>query len=318
MGDIRQKAGADFAGDLSHALEIDDARIGTGPHRNHLRLVLASHAGQLIVIDPLILFPHAVVHNFEELSREIRLVAMRQVAAVAQIHGEHLIARLQEGEIDRHVGAAARMGLDVGVVGAEELPRPVDRELLDHIDVFTASVPALPGVAFGILVGQDRSLGLHDCRAGEVLAGDQFDVLLLAQTLVLDHLGDRRIHKAEFEIAGGIPGFHFVNPPFMAPALEAGVEKSFHDLARGVGRSGFSGQAKHIRVVVLARHLGRGFIRHQRRPHPSNLVGGHRHSDARGANENPRPRLSFRPPGARPPGHSRCNPLIRSNGFPGP
>ena len=141
--DVRQQIGADFAGDLAHALEIDDARIGAGADGDHLRLVLARHLRELIVIDPLVVLAHAVVDDLEELAGEIRLVAVGQMAAVAQVHGEHLVAGLEEGEIDGHVGAAAGVGLDVGVLGAEELLGAVDGQLLDHIHVLAAAIPAL-------------------------------------------------------------------------------------------------------------------------------------------------------------------------------
>ena len=108
---------------------------------------------------------------------------MRQMPAMTQVHRQHPVARLQEREIDRHVGAAAGMGLDVGVFGAEDSFRAIDRELLHRVDMFTAAVPAFPRIAFGVFVGQDRALGLHDGVAGEVLAGDQFEVFLLPQTL---------------------------------------------------------------------------------------------------------------------------------------
>ena len=80
--------------------------------------------------------------NFVKLAGEIRLVAVREVAAVGEVHGEHLVAGLEHGEIDGHVGLAAGVRLDVGVLGAEELLRAVDGELLDDVHVFTTAVPA--------------------------------------------------------------------------------------------------------------------------------------------------------------------------------
>ena len=98
--------------------------------------------GELIVINPLVLLAHAVVDDLEELAGEIRLVAVRQMAAVAQVHGEHLVAGLEEGEIDRHVRAAAGVRLDVGVLGAEQLLGAVNGQLLDGVHVLAAAVPA--------------------------------------------------------------------------------------------------------------------------------------------------------------------------------
>src|SRR5690606_27544780 len=91
------------------------------------------------------------------------------------------------------VGLRAGMGLDVGVVGAEELPGAVDGQLLRHVDVLAAAVVALAGVPLGVLVGELAALGLHDPRAGVVLAGDQLDVVLLAAVLGGDRRGQFRI-----------------------------------------------------------------------------------------------------------------------------
>ena len=63
-----------------------------------------------------------------ELAREVERMPVRQVAAVRQVHPEDRVARLQQREVDRHVGLRARVRLDVGVLGAEERLRAVDGE----------------------------------------------------------------------------------------------------------------------------------------------------------------------------------------------
>jgi hypothetical protein len=72
------------------------------------------------------------------------------------------------------------MRLHVGVGGAEQLLRPLDRQLLGDVDEFAAAVVALAGIAFGVLVGQHRALRLEHARARVVLRGDQLDVVFLA------------------------------------------------------------------------------------------------------------------------------------------
>ena len=47
-------------------------------------------------------------------------MAVRQVAAVREVHAEHRVARLEQREVDRHVGLRARVRLHVGVLGAEQ------------------------------------------------------------------------------------------------------------------------------------------------------------------------------------------------------
>ena len=71
------------------------------------------------------------------------------MATVAQIHRQHLVAGLQHGEIDGHVGLAAGVRLDIGVFRAEKFFRAVNRELLDHVNIFAAeTVPTVkpPGL----------------------------------------------------------------------------------------------------------------------------------------------------------------------------
>ena len=140
--DVRQQIRADFAGDFAHALEINDARIGARADGDHLRLVLARHGGELVVINPLVVLAHAVMDDFKKFAGEIRLVAVGQMPAVAQIHREHLVAGFEHGEIDGHVRLAAGMRLDVGVFRAEQFFRAVNRQLLDRVNVFAAAIPA--------------------------------------------------------------------------------------------------------------------------------------------------------------------------------
>jgi hypothetical protein len=123
----------------------------------------------------------------------VDLHAVREVAAVRQGEAHHRVARLQERVVDGGVGLRAGMRLDVGVVGAEDLLGPVDRELLDDVDVLAAAVVALPGVALGVLVGQHAPLALEDRLWDEVLRGDHLERALLALELVLDGVGDLRV-----------------------------------------------------------------------------------------------------------------------------
>jgi len=74
---------------------------------------------------------------------------------------------------------------------------PIDGQLLGLVDIFTTAVPTLARIAFGILVGEHAALNLHHGRAGEILAGDQLDVLELAGTFVADDVGDLRINGGE-------------------------------------------------------------------------------------------------------------------------
>ena len=107
-----------------------------------------------------------------------------------QIEGENRVARLQAGEVDGHVGLGARMRLDVGLLGPEELLHALDGQSLRHVHVLAAAVITPAGIALGILVREHRPLGRHDGGAGVVLGCDHLQPVLLAALLILDGLPD--------------------------------------------------------------------------------------------------------------------------------
>ena len=80
------------------------------------------------------------------------------------------------------------MRLDVRPFGGEEPLRAIDRQLFGDVDVLAAAVIALARIAFGVLVGELRSLCREHGRAGVVLGGDQLDVIFLPEVFG----GDRR------------------------------------------------------------------------------------------------------------------------------
>ena len=61
---------------------------------------------------------------------------MRQVAAMAEIHGQDGVTRFQPGSIDGFVGWRAGVRLDVGVIGFEELLSAIDGKLFDFSRCF--------------------------------------------------------------------------------------------------------------------------------------------------------------------------------------
>ena len=115
-----------------------------------------------------------------------------------------LVARLQQRVVDGRVGLRARVRLDVGVLGAEQRLRAVDRQLLDHVDELAAAVVALARVALGVLVGQHRALTLEDRLRHEVLRSDHLQRALLALDLVADGLGHLGVDlgKGTVEVVG--------------------------------------------------------------------------------------------------------------------
>ena len=85
--------------------------------------------------------------------------AVGEVAALVEAHAEHGVARLEQGQVDGHVGVGAGVGLHVGVLGAEQRLGPLAGQVLDLVDDLVAAVVALARVALGVLVGEHRAGG---------------------------------------------------------------------------------------------------------------------------------------------------------------
>ena len=285
--DVRQQIRADLAGDFAHALEINHARIGAGADGDHARRVLARHRGELVVINPLVVLAHAVVDDLEKFAGEIRLVAVGQMPAVAQIHREHLVAGLEHGEINGHVRLAAGMRLDVGVLRAEQFFRAVNRQLLDDVNVFAAAIPAFFGIALGVFVREHRALGFQDGRADKIFAGDQLDVFLLALAFVFDGGGDGGIHVAQAQIRRGE-----ARRPFYQRGVRGGRPRICADMnasriffaSFGATFSAGSGKARSRRCAGAS---CRGSISSTAcaGAHAGDLVGGDAHAHAAGADQ---------------------------------
>ncbi len=173
---------ADGLGHLGEALEVDGQAVGRGTGDDQLGLGFMRQALHGVVVDGLVRV-QAVAHHLEPFAAHVQRHAVGEVAAFGQAHAHDGVAGLQQGEEDGLVGLRARVGLDVGKVGAEQLFAAVDRQLLDHVNVFAAAVVAAAGVALGVFVGQLRALGGHDGGRGVVLAGNQLDVVFLAPVL---------------------------------------------------------------------------------------------------------------------------------------
>ena len=179
MGHVDEQLRPALAGDLGELAVRNLARIGAGPRHDHLRLMLAGQGGHLVEVDALVVLSHAVAEEVIELARKVQLHAVRQVSAVGQVEAQHDVARLQSGEIDGRVGLGAGVGLDVGVLGAEDLLEPVSGEVFGHVDELAAAVIAMGRIAFGIFIRQHAAHRLHDGGAGVVFRGDHFQPVAL-------------------------------------------------------------------------------------------------------------------------------------------
>ena len=175
---------ADLVGDLAEAREVELARVGGPAGDDQLRLALARDARDLVHVDQARLAVDPVGRDVVEPAGEVDLHAVREVAAVRQLEAQDRVARLQQRVVDGRVGLRAGVRLDVRVLGAEQLLRAVDRELLGDVDVLAAAVVAPARVALGVLVRQHAALALQHRLRHEVLGGDHLERALLALELL--------------------------------------------------------------------------------------------------------------------------------------
>ena len=200
--DVDHEIRADAVRDLRHALEVDDARVGRGARDDELRLAVLCDALELVVVDALILLAHAVGNDVEILAAHVDGRAVREMAAVREVHAHDGIAGLEQREKDRHVRLRAGVRLDVRVGRAEELLRAVDSELLDDVDELAAAVITLAGIALGVLVREHAALRLEHSLGDNVLRGDELELRALAIQFLVDGIrysgisGFQVFHKA--------------------------------------------------------------------------------------------------------------------------
>ncbi len=155
------------------------------------------------MIDQVVGFAHAILDRIEPFAGLVRPRAMGEVAAGLEAHAEYRVTGLDEAHEDGLVGLAAGMRLDIGVGGTVKRPGALHGQFLDHIDMFAAAIIAPSGIPLSIFVCQHGALGFQHRAGGDVLRGDQLDLLLLARFLGLDcgsHVrigpGDRFAEKA--------------------------------------------------------------------------------------------------------------------------
>ncbi len=194
------EVGADLVGDRPEAGEVDDPRIGRAAGDDQLRLVLVGQALDLVEVDQAVLLAHAVLHGVEPFAREVRLGAVGQVPAGRERQAHDRVAGLQQRQHDALVGLRAGVRLDVDEAAVEQPLGALDRQALGDVDELAAAVVAAARIALGVLVGEQRALGLQHAQGDDVLRGDQLDLLLLAAQLVTDGFGKLRIAFGE---AGG-------------------------------------------------------------------------------------------------------------------
>ncbi len=124
---------------------------------------------------------------------EVDLRAVREVAAVLEVHGEHGVAGLGERRVGGEVGAARRSAAGGLRARRRRAPWRARCRSPRRGRRLAAAVVALAGIALGVLVRQRRAERGKHRRAGEVLAGDELQPAAQPLELIEHHVGDLRV-----------------------------------------------------------------------------------------------------------------------------
>jgi len=184
---------ADFVGNRAERGPIPRTRISGAAGDDQLRLVLTRERSDVVHVDQVIVGAHAVRDRLEPLAAHVDRRTVRQVTARIEIEPHETVARRQQRQEHGLVHLAARIGLHVGEIAAEQFLGALDRQVFDDVGIFAAAVITLARIAFGIFVGEDRSGRFEHGEARDIFRRDQFDLGLLAMQFLADRRIDFRI-----------------------------------------------------------------------------------------------------------------------------
>jgi hypothetical protein len=159
--DIHHEVGPDLAGDLAEGGKVDDARVRGSAGDDHTRFVLFRQRPDAVVVYEARFGVAAVGDGFEKLTGKTGGTAVRKVAALVQIHTHHGIAGLTKREVDAKF-AWSRVGLNIGIFCTEDLAGALNGDLLHDVHTLAASVIAVAGVTFRVLVGEYAARGAEN------------------------------------------------------------------------------------------------------------------------------------------------------------
>ena len=224
---------ADFVRNLPHARKINNSRIRAAAADDQLGMLALGDLFEIVVVDRLGFFGHAVRNDLVGLAGKIQMMPVREMPAMRQVQAENRVARLQDRRIRRHVGLRPGVRLHVGVLGTEQLLGAIARQVLHHIGELAAAVVALAGISLRILIRKDRSGGLQHGFADEILRGDQLQAFMLAARFVINRRGDLRdrLRTADgtwecfsvtwFSVSTRFRKYSAAGFPYISPAIEA-------------------------------------------------------------------------------------------------
>jgi hypothetical protein len=139
MGHVDLEVGAHLIGNLPEAREIQDPWVSRAAGDDQLRLVLPGQGLDLVEVDQGVVPAHAVLYRLEPLARQVGPRAVGQMAARGQRQTHDGIARLAQRQEHTLIGLGPGVRLHVGEFTVEQLLGTIQRQLLDHVDVFAAT-----------------------------------------------------------------------------------------------------------------------------------------------------------------------------------
>ena len=287
VGHVHHQFGSDQIRDPPQFRKVDRPRIGACPRNDQGGLVLFGQTAELIVINRFGLLVDSVRDHVVELAAEVHPVSVGQMTAVIQAHRQNRVARIDEGEVGRHVRLRPGVRLDVCGFRSEQTAGAFDGDLFHFVDKFAAVVIALGRIAFGIFVGQNGALRRSDRAAGEVFRGDQFDAFKLTLCLLVDPSGDFGIAAADGGDIGVAVFFQLIESSCMASA-DAGelrIQPGVDDFADIFTREIIGRNHQNVGAVVVAAGLRKFCAVRHCRADSVKAVRHHCHADAGAADQ---------------------------------
>ncbi len=119
VGHVDDEQRSDLVGDLAHAGEVEDARIGAASADDDLGFFGHGDGFEFVVVDGFGIFADGVGRDLVELAGEVEFVAVGEVASMGQAEAEDGVAGLEHGHVGGGVGLRAGVRLHVCVLGSE-------------------------------------------------------------------------------------------------------------------------------------------------------------------------------------------------------
>ena len=116
---------------------------------------------------------------------------------MVEVHREDCVTRFADCEVNAHICLRSAVGLNVCAFSAEKLASSFFCKFFDLVNNFAAAVVSLFRITFGIFVGKQRALSLHDCIARKVFTGDKFKTAFLSLCLFFNDRCNFRVNARD-------------------------------------------------------------------------------------------------------------------------